>query len=262
MKKTFLITLFLFIAPFISIAQTDITIDSLIIQGKQQLKQAENTWEEADLLQARAYFERLLSEPSSKAWLVRYYIGLADYRLTSFHFSKQNQNQAKPFIDDGIDQLLQCIEAKPDFAEAHSLLSSMYGNKIAVSPFSAMTLGPKAGKEMDKAMALEPHNPRNYLIQAWSAYYTPKMFGGSKEKAKKHFEQAIACFDSFKVADPLLPNWGHEEAYAWLGVVQVKDGEFESAKANFEKALEINPEYAWVNYVLLPDLQKKMMAIK
>jgi tetratricopeptide (TPR) repeat protein len=261
MKKTFAIMLLLFLSPFITIAQSEINVDSLIIQGKQQLDRAENTWQETDLLQARAYFERLLTDPS-KAWLVRYYIGLTDYRLETFYFSKQDKEKAKQFIDDGIDQLQQCIESKEDFAEAHSLLSSLYGNKIAVSPFSALTLGPKSGKEMGKAKELEPKNPRNYLIAGWSAYFTPKMFGGSNDKAKKYFVQAIAYFDSFQVTDPLLPDWGHDEAYAWLGVAQMKDEEFEGAKTNFNKALEINPEYGWVKYNLLPALQKKMMVEK
>ncbi|HEX9974872.1 MAG TPA: hypothetical protein VGD14_22650, partial [bacterium] len=193
---------------------------------------------------------------------VRYYIGLADYRLVSFFFSKQDKDKSKPFIYDGIDQLKQCLELRENFAEAHCLLSSMYGNKIAVNPFTAMTLGPKAGNEMDKAMELEPKNPRNYLIEAWSAYFTPKMFGGSREKAKKYFEQAIAHFDSFHVTDPLLPDWGHDEAFAWLGVAQMQDEEFEAARTNFDRALEINPKYGWVKYALLPDLQKKMMVEK
>ncbi|UCE06394.1 MAG: tetratricopeptide repeat protein, partial [bacterium] len=193
---------------------------------------------------------------------VHYYIGLVDYRLVSYYFSKQDKDPAKQFVDDGIDHLQQCIESKENFAEAHSLLSSLYGNKIAVSPFSAMILGPKSGKEMGKAMKLEPNNPRNYLIAGWSAYFTPKLFGGGKGKANNYFEQAIAYFDSFKVTDPLLPDWGHDEAFAWLGMAQMEAEDFEEAKLNFNKALEINPEYGWVKYVLLPDLKKKMTAEK
>jgi len=257
MKKIFVITLLIFLAPFISIAQTESNIDSLIIQGKQQLQQATNKWTDADLLGARAYFERLLMD-DSKNWLVRYYIGLVDYRLVSYSFSKQDKDQAKQFIEDGIDHLQQCIESKEDFAEAHSLLGSMYGNKIAVNPFSAMTLGPKSGKEMDKAMELEPKNPRNYLIAGWSAYFTPKLFGGGQEKGKHYFEQATVFFDSFKVTDPTLPDWGHDEAYAWLGMAQMETEEFEAAKTNFDRALEINPDNNWVKYVLLPQLNSKM----
>ena len=255
MKKIIALFLILLLIPMLSFSQTD--IDSLIIQGKQQLQQATNKWTNADLLQARAYFERLLMD-DSKSWLVHYYIGLVDYRLVSYYFSKQDKDQAKQFINDGIEHLQATIDSNENFADAHSLLSSLYGNKIGINPLLGMTLGPKSGKEMEKAMELEPKNPRNYLIAGWSAYFAPKMFGGGKEKAKNYFEQAIACFDSFKVTDPLLPDWGHDEAYAWLGMAQMEAEEFEAAKLNFDKALEINPGYGWVSHVLLPQLNTKM----
>jgi tetratricopeptide (TPR) repeat protein len=261
MKKIFIPCLFVILIPVILSAQSEALIDSFIVKGKQQLHHALNTWKEQDLLSARAFFERLQTDPTY-SWLIHYYIALADYRIVSFYFSQQNQEQAKKYIDDGIEHLQSCLEMKDDFAEAYSLLSSLYGNKIGTDPQLGMTLGPKSGVMMAKAMKLEPQNPRTQLIAAWSAYFTPKMWGGGKDKAKEHYEQAIAFFDSFKVTDPLLPDWGHDEAYAWLGMAQMEAEEFEAAKTNFNKALEINPEYGWVKYVLLQDLQKKMAAEK
>jgi tetratricopeptide (TPR) repeat protein len=261
MKKIFIPCLFAILIPVILSAQSEALIDSFIVKGKQQLHHALNTWKEQDLLSARAFFERLQTDPTY-SWLIHYYIALADYRIVSFYFSQQNQEQAKKYIDDGIEHLQSCLEMKDDFAEAYSLLSSLYGNKIGTDPQLGMTLGPKSGVMMAKAMKLEPQNPRTQLIAAWSAYFTPKMWGGGKDKAKEHYEQAIAFFDSFKVTDPLLPDWGHDEAYAWLGMAQMEAEEFEAAKTNFNKALEINPEYGWVKYVLLQDLQKKMAAEK
>jgi len=261
MKTIFTLLLFFLLIPFLSFSQNEIEVDSLVIPGKQQLQLATNQWTDADLLQSRAYFERLLMD-GSKSWLVHYYIGLADYRLVSYYFSKPDKDQAKQFIDDGIEHLLATIDSNANFADAHSLLSSLYGNKIGINPLLAMTLGPKSGKELEKAMELEPKNPRNYLIAGWSAYFTPKMFGGGKDKAKTYFEQAIAYFDSFQVTERLMPDWGRDEAYAWLGMAQVEKEQFEAAKKNFDRALEINPEYGWVKYVLLPDLQKKMTAEK
>ena len=256
MKNLIALFLILLLIPMLSFSQTN--IDSLIIQGKQQLQQATNKWTDADLLQARAYFERLLMD-DSKSWLVHYYIGLADYRLVSYYFGKQDKNKAKQFINDGIEHLLATIDSNENFADAHSLLGSLYGNKIGINPLLGMTLGPKSGKEMGKAIELEPENPRNYLIAGWSAYFAPKMFGGGKEKAKNYFEQAIAYFDSFKVSDPLLPDWGHDEAYLWLGMAQMETEELEEAKINFNQALDINPENNWVKYALLPQLKAKMV---
>lgn len=255
MKK---LVLFLLVAtmPVVTFGQPDMNVDSLFIKGKKELHQAVSSWTETSLINARAYFERLLIN-SDKAWLAHYYIALVDYRLTSFYFSKNDKNQAKKFIDDGIDHLSAGLEEKKDFADAHNLLSALYGNKIGINPFLSMTLGPKSGKEMQQALSLAPGNPRNYLVSGWSAFYTPKMFGGGKDKAEKHFNQAIACFDSFQVTDPTLPDWGHEEAYAWLGIVQAEKNDLDAAKKSYEMALQINPDYGYVSYVLLPKLEKE-----
>ena len=261
MKKFIITSLLIFVIPILSYSQSENNLDSLIIHGKNKLHFSLHRWAESDLLNSRAYFERLLmSQPDS--WLVHYYLGLADSRLVSFYFSQDDKEKVKRYIDDGIKHLRLVIEKKEDFAEAHSLLSSLYGNKIGTNPMLGMTLGPKSGMEMGKAMSLQPKNPRNYLITGWSAFFTPKMFGGGKKKAKKNFEFAIAYFDSFMVKNPILPEWGKEEAYAWLGLVNTEFNEFEAAELNFSKALELNPDYGWVSHVLLPDLKKKVSEAK
>ena len=261
MKKLMLTSLLVLLIPMLTYSQSSSNLDSLIIQGKKQLQQALNKWSEMDLLKTRAYFERLLlNQPES--WLVHYYFAFADSRLVSFYFSKQNMDKAVKFIDEGIEHLSSVVEANKEFADAHSLLSSLYGNKIATNPILGMTLGPKSAIEMGKAMSLQPTNPRNYLIAGWSAFFTPKMFGGGKKKAQNNFEQAVAYLDSFKVKSPVLPDWGKEEAYAWLGLVNSEFEEFTAAELNFNKALEINPEYGWVSHVLLPELKKKASDVK
>ena len=257
MKKVSILLILFFLFPLIAIAQSEANIDSLIIIGKHQLHQAVHKWTDTALLGARAYFERLLTD-HSKTWLVHYYIGLADYRLASYFFATNNTDQAKQYIDDGIEHLKKCLDAKEKFADAHSLLSSLYGNKIGMNPFLGMTLGPKSGKEMGKAMSIQSNNPRNHLLAGWGAYYTPKMFGGGKDKAENYFQQAIASYETFQVSDPILPDWGHEEAYAWLGIINTENEQYNQARQNFKQALQIFPEYGWVKHVLLPNLDKKI----
>jgi tetratricopeptide (TPR) repeat protein len=232
--------------------------DSLIIHGKKILQQGFNSWSESELHASRMYFERMLaSSNSDSSWLIHYYIGLSDWRLVAFYMGKQNKEKALQFLDEGIDHLQQCLELNGQFPEAHSLLSSLYGNKIGIKPMLAVALGTKSGIHFNKAISLDPTNPRSNLIAGQSAYFTPKLFGGGKDKAKSHIEKAIALFDSFKVANPVLPDWGHDEAFAWLGLIQADQGNFENAEKNYNNALAKNPNYGWVSRVLLPNLQKK-----
>ena len=261
MKKLLLISLIILMLSSIAFTQSETNLDSLIIDGKVLLRESFIQWTEVDLLNARAYFERLLiTAPDS--WLTHYYIGLADFRLVSFCFSQNEQDKALKYIDNGIEHLKNCIQLNENFAEAHNLLSSLYGNKIGVKPLYGMVLGPKAGMAIGKAMSLAPDNPRNYLISGQSAYFTPRMFGGSKKKAKEHYIKAIAYFESNEIENPVLPDWGYEEAYVWLGMVNEHFGENDEALNNYNKALEINPDYGWVSEYLLPKLKNKITTQK
>ena len=60
---------------------------------------------------------------------------------------------------------------------------------------------------------------------------------------------------SFKNVNSLIPDWGHSEAYGWLGSVELGLGNRESAKVCFEKALEIGPDNGWVRYHLMPKIE-------
>ncbi|RKY76431.1 hypothetical protein DRQ00_08750 [candidate division KSB1 bacterium] len=257
MKKVFALFLLIFISAGISRAQNLPAIDSLIIQGKEQIQQAVNTWNGQKMLAARAFFERLLNDPTYP-WLIHYYIGYADRGIVNFYFSQKNKKKAKEFVNDGIQHLKKSVELKDDFGESYALLSSLYGTKIGLSPLLGITLGPKSGRMQQRAFELAPENPRVSLIAGESAYYTPKMWGGGKEKALKHLQKAIEYFQTFKSEKPILPTWGHEEAYAYLGLIQMERKNFAEAKNSFEKALEINPNYGWVKFVLMKELEKKM----
>ena len=82
------------------------------------------------------------------------------------------------------------------------------------------------------------------------------MFGGSKEKGLQGFQRAAELFAQEEPTDPIHPVWGHSRTYAWLGIAYQNQGELESARAAFEKALEIDPDFGWVKNWLLPELEK------
>ena len=116
---------------------------------------------------------------------------------------------------------------------------------------SGIWRGPKSGSEMTKAKSLSPENPRVALLGAIGIYNTPAMFGGGKEKGFEALKEAAELFSRWKVVDSLQPDWGSEQVYAWIGLAYLDRNETILARKTFEKALEINPEYGWVKYVLM-----------
>lgn len=257
MRRTILSLSFLLLFTSVNNGQAPGDTESFILRGKELIQKAEDSWNLPQMLGARAFFERLLNDPTYP-WLVHYYIGFVDMRLFSYYFSREDKDKAKEFVDDGVLHLEKAIELKDDFAEGYALLSSLLGNKIALNPLLGMTLGMKSGSLLNKAFDLAPENPRISLIAGQSAYYTPKMFGGGKEKALRHIQKAIGCYQTFKVEKSIYPTWGYEEAYTYLGLIHMDQENLSEAKKNFEKALEINPNYSWVKYELMGKLEEKM----
>jgi hypothetical protein len=68
--------------------------------------------------------------------------------------------------------------------------------------------GPLASMQLEKAKSLDAGNPRVYMQEGITAYFTPAQWGGDKEKGKALMETATAKFETFKPASSIHPNWG------------------------------------------------------
>ena len=73
--------------------------------------------------------------------------------------------------------LKQVIAANPSHAEAHALLSSLYGQQIGTSAWRGMTLGQRASSSIEAALKLAPDNPRVVLQSGIGAFFTPTGYG-------------------------------------------------------------------------------------
>jgi tetratricopeptide (TPR) repeat protein len=191
--------------------------------------------------------------PADKVPLVRYAIAYADWRMVFNPAVAENERDG--MLDEAESQLQQAIKANDKFAEAHALLGSVWGGKIAQSSLRGITLGPRVGTTMGRADALEPDNPRIVLQAGIGAFNTPSMFGGGNDKAEKLLRKAIMLFDK-EPAEKAWPNWGRFDTHAWLGQTLVKKGDFNGARAEYQKALVLAPKSGWITYVLMPELEK------
>jgi len=183
--------------------------------------------------------------------LVEYYLGYIDYQMAVV-VCKMDPEKAPAVLDSAVVHLEKAISINENMAEAHALLSSCYGVQISFSPMSGAWRGPKSGYEMQKAQTLSPENPRVALLGAIGIYNTPTMYGGGKEEGFEAMKEAVDLFQRWKNVDSLQPDWGVEQVHAWLGLAHLNRKETILARKEFDKALEINPDYGWVKYVLLP----------
>jgi len=79
----------------------------------------------------------------------------------------------------------------------------------------------------------------------------------NKEMVSKHLEAAIthleaALFEKEQLQNPLVPDWGKPEVYAWIGVAYLDKNDHANARTALDRALAIAPDYGWVKNYLYP----------
>lgn len=224
---------------------------------KKNLQTAVDSMDKAGVIKAKYEF-RPYTKSSGKELkaLAYYYMGYADYRLNT-QFPDLKEDQKERFLDEAVKYLEQAVKFDPEFADAWALLGSAYGMK-ATGIFAGMKYGPKSDNAMEKALQYGPGNPRAHMLNAIGLLYKPSMFGGSTDGAIEGFKKAAELYKTYQPKNKLMPDWGHAEVYAWLGQAYQKNEQFDEAKKAYQQALEVDPNYGWVKYKLMPGLAEKM----
>jgi Tfp pilus assembly protein PilF len=84
------------------------------------------------------------------------------------------------------------------------------------------------------------HNPNAYVARGNDYFFTPKTFGGDKEKAVDTWKKAIALAPTSDAA---------ETAHIWLARAYQSLGKNESATTEINEALKMNPERLFAKLV-------------
>jgi len=185
---------------------------------KKNLAQFDSAKSTADYNALSASFERI-GDAEKTQWLPYYFAGLA---LTTAGWSDPaldkdaNAEKVKALCDKA-DAI---ATDNADKAEILTIRNMAATQQMTVDPQSRwMTYGQEAAGYLQKAMTLNPNNPRLYYLQGMSIFNTPEQFGGGKEKAKPIFEKAVALYKT-EQAKPLYPHWGQKQAEDMLAQCQ------------------------------------------
>lgn len=259
--KTLIFSLFLTILFVSGVLSQDNSVSSLIYEGKLAIEQGNNTFDKQQLLKAHGIFERIYSAQPQNL-LALYYLTYSEYRLLMYGLHKPEKPVYDNFIDKAIENAKKLIEIKEYKGEGSVLLAAIYMMKISNSTMEAPILSPRFHGLLDDAQEIDSSNPRSYLVRGIMKYNTPAFFGGSKEDAINNCRQAISLFKKNKYTDSLSIDWGLAESYTWMGIALNETGQTAKAKEAYLKALEASPDYGWVKYNLLPNLEKAQASTK
>jgi tetratricopeptide (TPR) repeat protein len=162
-------------------------------------------------------FERI-SQIEKAEWLPLYYASFA-YIMISF---QETENAKKDqYLDQAQKYLDQALVLEPNESELHMLQGFLYPSRITIDPMTrGMELLPEMNKSLDKALELNPDNPRVYYLRATMTFHMPEAYGGGAEKALPLFQLAEEKFGIFKPKTIISPNWGKEICDSELKNVQ------------------------------------------
>ena len=161
----------------------------------------------SELIDAANMFERI-GQTETTEWLPHYY---TSYSYVIAGHQEAHITKKDPYFDKAQQFLDRAFKLAPDESELYALQAFIYPGRMVVDPMGrGMELMGALNRALDKAIGLNPENPRPYYLRAITLLNMPEDFGGGAAVAKPLFETAREKFESFRPESPIWPDWGKE----------------------------------------------------
>lgn len=149
-------------------------------------------------------FERI-ALVDEESWLANYYSAYAYAELAY----KAKGEQIDAYCDQAEVYLQKAEKLQPAHSEIYALYAYLFGARVNVNPMlRGAKMGTQSERYIDLSIEANPENPRPYLIRGMGKYYTPRIFGGGKDRAIPFLEHALEKFSRFKPEPAYAPHWG------------------------------------------------------
>lgn len=225
--------------------KTLITVLLLGIAGSLHAQTSKEAQYGAYLTASKSMWERSVILAEKESGAKSFEKAVAIYGLLSNTMATQDEETFDDNLDLAVDLLKELIE-KEDSGEAKAVLSSIYGLVMAYSPMKGMLYGSKSSSLMDEAMKSDPQSPLVHKLYAGSKLYTPKMWGGSPEKALEAYEKSITLYEKLDTSN----SWMYLDTLMGQAMAQKKLEKDEDAIATLNKIIELEPDHNWAKSVL------------
>jgi tetratricopeptide (TPR) repeat protein len=167
-------------------------------------------------------FDRI-AQIEKTEWLPLYY---ASYSYIMISYQEPENAKKDTYLDQAQKYLDLSMAIDPKESELYMLQGFLYPMRINIDPMSrGMLYMGKMNEAFDKALELNPDNPRVYYLRATMTFHMPEAFGGGAAKALPIYKTASEKFRIFKPKTALSPNWGKEICESELKTIldQVKE---------------------------------------
>jgi tetratricopeptide (TPR) repeat protein len=205
-------------------------------------------------------------ESGSLRWLEAYDAGFAMYMASgmvgpgSLAVPEGDLKRSRAYVEEAVRRL-ELAHQDGGHAEVEALLAMCYGTMIYFDPAKlAPEMTPKIRAAVARASELEPGNPRVLLFGAINNLWSTWFAGGDRQKAVARWREALGRFGKEPEKEPLLPDWGQADGWAWLAQLYMvmEPPDVREAKAAVDQALRLRPDFAWARKGLLPKIEARL----
>ncbi|MDQ3395932.1 MAG: hypothetical protein M3512_17750 [Bacteroidota bacterium] len=179
------------------------------------LKQASTLEELTEVANA---FERIASLKNEE-WLPFYYSAYTNVRISNF----QKDAAAKDkYLDKAQENLDKAILIRQKDSEITALQGFLLMLRVSVDPANrGQTMAGKVTAVLEKAVQLNPENPRAQFLMGNWAYGTAQFFKSDTSEACNMIKKSLILFEN-QHGDELQPDWGKNLA---TGMLQKCEGQ-------------------------------------
>ncbi len=168
----------------------------------------------------------------------------------------KKNDEAKKLLRKAADALEQLEEKRYNESMIYAYKAAFVGFEILMAPHKAPFIGPKSLGYAKKSITLDASNALAYVQLGNIAYYTPKLFGGSKDEAIKHYLKALKIMGTS--SEYSSPNWNYLNLLIALINAYMDTNLYEAAKKYCLKTLALEPGFDWVKNNLYPQVLKNL----
>jgi hypothetical protein len=131
------------------------------------------------------------------------------YSKATISYTETDVKKKDLLLDQADKFFVKVKQINPENDETYVLAALLANARLSVDGQNRWKqYGEIFDKNLEKAKAINPNNPRIYYLKGSSLFYTPKMFGGGAKKAKVYFEKAKVLFEKQDKTSILKPIWG------------------------------------------------------
>jgi len=173
-----------------------------------------------------------------------YEYALAHYGFIGLCMAKDDKDKARDYLEKTRAFAARLIELQPVDPRFVALEGAAYGFQMALKPHLLPVIGPKSLKALNRALELGPASPQALIESGNKDWFMPAVFGGSKERAIKHYEDAVNIMgkDEYFTSE----NWYYLNSQMILAGWYEEMGLNNRARGMYLKINGIEPDFEWV----------------